>query len=85
MQYRQQFQYRTPKCTRCKKHATGQPRWRRFKNGSVHLVWWCCGKQCGDPIPKREASSFGLESYEQAVARLTVEHDQTWPSLKFDE
>lgn len=71
-------------CRRCQREVVGQPRWRRFKNGSIHLVWWCCGRQVGDPLPKREASRFGIESYEQALARLTVEHDNTWPVFTFE-
>ena len=73
------------KCPRCKCQVIGQPRWVRFKNGTVHLVWWCCGKQVGGPIPQREAAQYGLESYGQAYARLTLAQDQAWPSLNFED
>lgn len=52
--------------------------WRRFKNGSVHLVWWCCGKQVGDPLPKERWAEFDIDPYEVAVARFTIAHDESW-------
>jgi hypothetical protein len=67
-----------PRCKRCKQIVEGPPRWKRFSNGSVHLVWWCCDRQVQDPIGKYMAEQFHLEPYEQAVARLTVEYDTTW-------
>ena len=66
-------------CRRCK-NTIPRPTWRRYKNGSVHLLWQC---ECGitgaqQPIPARLAEAYGLESKDQAMARLSVEADKTW-------
>jgi hypothetical protein len=69
-----------PRCPRCRRPASSA-QWVRFKNGTVHLSRWCCGKKVGTPIPRNERYRFGLESYEQAFARFTVENDQDWLPL----
>ena len=68
-----------PYCERCQRAVTGVPQWKRYRNGSVHLVWMCGGHQVGGPIPQREHVKYAMEPYAQAHARLTVAHDQTWP------
>lgn len=35
----------------------------------------------GSPIPQRHAKDFGLEDYQHAFYRLTLEHDKEWPQL----
>lgn len=65
-------------CRKCKR-AVKTPTWRMYRNGAVHLVWQCCGSyNAGKPLPSRLAESFGLESKDQATARLTVANDKHW-------
>lgn len=70
--------YTAERCLKCRRLITTAD-WRRFSNGSVHLVRVCCGTWKGNPLPKTEAIKFGcLETYERACARLTVANDSTW-------
>jgi hypothetical protein len=32
------------------------------------LVFWCCGRQAGDPLPQESAAQFGCQPRERAVA-----------------
>jgi hypothetical protein len=69
-------------CVKCKRRSGAK--WKRFKGGSVHLVFWCdfCQKQVGMPIQKSRARLvYVRETYEHACARLTVENDSTWSLL----
>lgn len=71
---------RRPTCRRCQRPVESAA-WRRFKNGSVHLVWWCgeCERQAaGNPLPKEWAGRFNLESFETAQARLTLASGVGW-------
>jgi hypothetical protein len=54
------------------------PQWFQQRGGSVHLGWFCCGKAVQGPIPQKDAKYYDIESYEHAVARLTVQQDATW-------
>jgi hypothetical protein len=66
-------------CKKCHRELK-KARWRRFKNGTFHLVKWCqtCERFWGNPIPPTRAAEFGAEDREVAIRRLTVQHDQTW-------
>ena len=72
------YRHQAPRCRLCWNQVK-TVKWRRFKNGTVHLVWWCCDRQAaGNPIPKKYATELGAEPYGLAWTRLTMEHDQTW-------
>ncbi len=64
-----------PLCRSCGKPT--KPKWIMFKNNhSVHLVWFCCGKQRSPcPIPGRFAKEYGLSDKQTATARLIIEND----------
>lgn len=66
-------------CRKCKK-AIPRPTWRRYRNGAVHLVWQCeCGSwDAGKPLPASMAEAFGMETKDQAIARLSVANDASW-------
>jgi hypothetical protein len=72
-------------CCRCKRPVDEPPKWVRFTNGTIHLAFWCCKKQVGGPIPRREASRFKIEDYWTALRRITLEYDTQWPRFSFDD
>ena len=62
-----------PTCRRCGKTPT-QAMWRTYKNGDVHLVYWCCDFQVGGfCIPPEMAESFGLPNRATVLARAAIE------------
>lgn len=66
-----------PICAACKKPQV--PKWRTYRNGAVHLVWWCCGRQRnGNPIPSGLAPFFGLPTRATIEMRNDLETDQSW-------
>jgi hypothetical protein len=62
-----------PRCRCCKQTVT-RVEWRRFSDGTVHLVFWCCGRQVGDPLPKTQASAYGCIPH--AMAQITTPSDR---------
>lgn len=72
------YYHKAPTCRGCGLRVK-TVRWRRFKNGTMHLVWFCCGKQAaGNPLPKHYARLFDVVPEHVAHARLTLESGEGW-------
>jgi hypothetical protein len=66
------------------KHLDTQARWKKYVNGSLHLVRQClaCGEPIGQPLPKTQApagtSNFDEALYEKSRAERKREYDNIW-------